>query len=152
MGLEIQRRIRDNLYGSIDVSILEGEVIAHPIFQRLRRIKQTAFLNLVFPGASHSRLEHSLGVMHLAGIAWSKLQDNQTRMRDYCKRYRKFDERERSRKSGETVQGLLFPTFAEIEKIFSSPYVLQALRLSALLHDLGRFIYRAFRLRHLRDV
>lgn len=137
MELEIRRRIRDNLYGSIDVSTLENEVIAHPVFQRLRRIRQTAFLNLVFPGASHSRLEHSLGVMHLAGLAWAKLKDNQIRVRNFCTRYRNFAEREKQRGHRDSVQGLLEPTFSEIEKIFSSPYVLQTLRLGALLHDLG---------------
>ena len=64
MKLNIIRRIRDNVHGSVDLSDLEDAVIAHPIFQRLRRVKQTA-LKLVFPGASHTRFEHSLGVnMH----------------------------------------------------------------------------------------
>jgi HD superfamily phosphohydrolase len=137
MTLEIRRRIRDNLYGSVDISTLEDAVISHPMFQRLRRIKQTAFLNLVFPGASHTRLEHSLGVMHLAGLAWSKIQDNQQRLRHFCSRYRRFDEREKERQSGDFVQGLMSPTFSEIEKIFTSSYVLQTLRLGALLHDIG---------------
>ena len=52
MALEIVRRIRGNLHGSIDISSLEDLVIAHPHFQRLRRIRQTAFLSLVFPGAT----------------------------------------------------------------------------------------------------
>ena len=79
MALEIVRRVRGNLHGSIDVSTLEDKVIAHPIFQRLRRIKQTAFLSFVFPGASHTRFEHSLGTMHLAGKAWMKIWENQKR-------------------------------------------------------------------------
>lgn len=136
MQIEIRRRIRDNLYGSIDVSILEDAVISHPMFQRMRRISQTAFLNLVFPGASHTRLEHSLGVMHLAGLAWAKLKDNQERIRNYCSTYRLFEEREKERGS-KPIQGLLTPSFYEIEGMFSSPYILQTLRLGALLHDLG---------------
>ncbi len=137
MNLEIRRRIRDNLYGSIDVSLLEGEVISHPMFQRLRRVKQTAFLNLIFPGASHSRFEHSLGVMHLAGLAWSKIKDNQERLKSLCSRYRQFSEREKERHTGEIIQGILHPTFSQMEKIFASAYSLQALRLAALLHDVG---------------
>jgi HD superfamily phosphohydrolase len=75
--------------------------------------------------------------MHLAGLAWSKIKDNQIRIRNFCDRYRKFSERECQARTARPVQGLLTPTFLEIEKIFSSPYVLQALRLSALLHDIG---------------
>jgi len=77
MGLEIVRRIRGNINSSIDVTALEDAVIAHPYVQRLRRIKQLAFLHYVFPGATHSRFEHSLGVMQLAGLAWDKLKTNQ---------------------------------------------------------------------------
>lgn len=137
MILEIQKRIRDNLHGSIDVSSLEVEVISHPIFQRLRRIRQTAFLSLVFPGASHSRMEHSLGVMHLAGIAWSKLQDNQMRIRSKSSDYKHFQERELQDRQGNKVKGFLAPTFSEIEKIFNSQYLLQTVRLAAVLHDIG---------------
>ncbi|MDQ3235558.1 MAG: hypothetical protein M3Q07_27420, partial [Pseudobdellovibrionaceae bacterium] len=64
MSLNLVRRIRDNLHGSIDITELEDAVIAHPFFQRLRRVKQLAFLHYVFPGATHSRFEHSLGVLH----------------------------------------------------------------------------------------
>ena len=137
MGLEIRRRIRDNLYGSVDISSLEDEVIAHPFFQRLRRIRQTAFLNLVFPGASHSRFEHSLGVMHLAGMAWSKIKDNQLRIRAVCGKYRNFSERERQRLPSEPLEGYLSPSFSVMDRLFSSSYVLQTLRLAALLHDVG---------------
>ena len=135
--MEIKRRIRDNLYGTIDISTLEAELIAHPAFQRLRRIRQTSFLSLIFPGASHSRLEHSLGVMHLVGLAWGKIKDNQIRLRQQCSRYKSFATREQNPETGETTNGLLFPTFSEVESIFASSYVLQALRLAALLHDVG---------------
>ena len=40
-------------------------IIAHPYYQRLRRIHQMAFAHLVYPGAVHSRLHHSLGAYHL---------------------------------------------------------------------------------------
>ena len=45
MSMNIKRRYRDNLHGSIDVSNIEDLVISHPYMQRLRRIKQTAFLS-----------------------------------------------------------------------------------------------------------
>ena len=77
MNLDVERRVRDNLYGSINVSKLEDKVIEHPYFQRLRRVKQTAFLSLAFPGANHSRFEHSIGAMFLASKAWQRICTNQ---------------------------------------------------------------------------
>jgi HD superfamily phosphohydrolase len=136
MALEIVRRIRGNLHGSTDVSLLEDLVIDHPLFQRLRRIQQTAFLSLVFPGATHTRFEHSIGVMHLAGVAWGKLRANQMRLETTTKKYKNFADRERRSCDGES-HGLLHPTFPLIAQIFDSDYVFQALRLAALLHDLG---------------
>ncbi|MEZ4742221.1 MAG: HD domain-containing protein [Bdellovibrionota bacterium] len=136
MALEITRRIRGNLHGSIDISTLEDKVINHQLFQRLRRIHQTAFLTYVFPGATHSRFEHSLGVMNLAGIAWKKLRSNQERLFRSTQKYENFEIREQ-REIHEENHGILFPTFKVIDEIFSSDYTLQALRLAALLHDLG---------------
>jgi len=136
MALEIVRRIRGNLHGSIDVSLLEDKVIDHSLFQRLRRIHQTAFLSYVFPGATHSRFEHSLGVMNLAGVAWNKLKSNQHRLFLSTKKYSNFQQREQKESVGEN-HGLLAPTFEVMDQVFSSDYSLQALRLAALLHDIG---------------
>ena len=136
MALKIVRRVRGNLHGSIDVSELEDLVIAHPIFQRLRRIRQTAFLSFVFPGASHSRFEHSLGVMHLAGTAWQKIYTNQQRLAQTCQRFRLFSQMESDQNDGPR-HGLLTPTFGLLGDVFGSDYIFQTLRLAALLHDIG---------------
>lgn len=58
--------IRDPIHGFIQINDWEREIINDPIFQRLRRIKQLAFTDMVYPGACHSRFEHSLGVLHIA--------------------------------------------------------------------------------------
>jgi HD superfamily phosphohydrolase len=58
--------IRDPVYGFITFNEWEKEIIDHFVFQRLRRIKQLALTDMVYPGATHTRFEHSLGVMHLA--------------------------------------------------------------------------------------
>ena len=58
--------INDPVYGFITIDHpLLFQVIGHPYFQRLRRIQQMAFANLVYPGAVHTRLHHALGAYHL---------------------------------------------------------------------------------------
>ena len=138
MNLEIVRRIRGNVHGSVDVTAIEDRVISHPHFQRLRRIRQLAFLSYVFPGATHTRFEHSLGVMHLANIAWHKLKTNQERLEKSLDRYGDYRKIEKSPLGDDDVKhGGLAATFQHTKKIFASRYVLQCLRLAALLHDLG---------------
>jgi HD superfamily phosphohydrolase len=62
--------IRDPIHGAIAVDGPETAVIDHPFVQRLRGIRQLGFSHLPFPGATHTRYNHSLGVMHLAGRAY----------------------------------------------------------------------------------
>ena len=58
--------INDPVLGFINLqSEIIYDLIEHPIFQRLRRIKQLGLSHLVFPGANHSRFEHALGATHL---------------------------------------------------------------------------------------
>jgi len=58
--------INDPVYGFINISSdLIFDLIEHPWFQRLRRIKQLGMTHLVYPGALHTRFHHSLGAMHL---------------------------------------------------------------------------------------
>ena len=58
--------INDPVYGFITIDHpLIYEIISHPYYQRLRNIHQMAFAYLVYPGAVHSRLHHSLGAYHL---------------------------------------------------------------------------------------
>ena len=71
-----QREIRDPVYGFIQRFELEEKIIDSSVFQRLRGIKQLALANLVYPGALHTRFEHSLGVMHVAGKLSERLIDD----------------------------------------------------------------------------
>ena len=67
--------INDPVYGFITIDHpLILDIIAHPYYQRLRRIYQMAFAHLVYPGAVHSRLHHSLGAYHLMCNALSELK------------------------------------------------------------------------------
>ena len=58
--------VNDPIYGFVRIpDELHYDIIEHPYFQRLRRIKQVSLTNLVYPGANHTRFAHSLGAMHL---------------------------------------------------------------------------------------
>lgn len=59
--------INDSIYGGIGLSKLEVDLINTPIFQRLRNLRQLAFINYIFPCAEHSRFVHSLGVLYIMG-------------------------------------------------------------------------------------
>ena len=58
--------VNDPIYGFVSIpDELHFDIIEHPYFQRLRRIKQVSLTNLVYPSANHTRFAHSLGAMHL---------------------------------------------------------------------------------------
>jgi HD superfamily phosphohydrolase len=72
----IRKIINDPVYGFITIdNPLIYEIISHPYYQRLRRIHQMAFASLVYPGAVHTRLHHSIGAYHLMGSALSELKN-----------------------------------------------------------------------------
>ena len=100
-------KIRDLIYGFIKLDDQEREIISHPHFQRLRRIKQLALTDMVYPGACHTRFEHSLGVMQMASDMFDNLVSKKSNL---DKLNLELDQTKRIRK---------------------------ALRLAALLHDVG---------------
>lgn len=59
-------RVYDNIHGYIDLDPIASAIVDTDIFQRLRNIHQTGVLYLVFPTATHTRFEHSIGTYHLA--------------------------------------------------------------------------------------
>jgi HD superfamily phosphohydrolase len=76
MAEQIFKIINDPVYGFITIDHpLLLEIIAHPYYQRLRRIYQMAFAHLVYPGAVHTRLLHSLGAYHLMCNAIQELKN-----------------------------------------------------------------------------
>jgi HD superfamily phosphohydrolase len=70
------RKVRDPIHGFIEFTQEEAKIIDLPLFQRLRRIRQLAMAHLVYPGALHTRFDHSLGTMHLAGRIAESLRKN----------------------------------------------------------------------------
>ncbi len=65
--------MRDGLYDLIPLSSAELAIMATPSFLRLDRIQQLGFVSRVWPGAKHTRYEHSVGVMHLTRLAVQRL-------------------------------------------------------------------------------
>lgn len=67
------RDFRDPVHGFVRLEGRECDIVDTPVFQRLRRIRQLAMAHLVYPGAVHTRLEHTLGVVHVAGQLCARL-------------------------------------------------------------------------------
>jgi HD superfamily phosphohydrolase len=106
-------RVRCAVHGFIRYSQSERRVIDHPIFRRLRYIRQLALTELVYPGATHTRFEHSLGVMEMAARIFDRLAaENGAQMEE---------------------------TFAEVDVLREDTMARarQVCRLAALLHDTG---------------
>ena len=74
--------MRDPVHDYIHVTEIEEAVINSPFFQRLRLLKQTPGASWVYPGANHTRFEHSLGVMYLAGELATKLLNEEKSWRE----------------------------------------------------------------------
>lgn len=75
--IRFSKNVHDNVHGNIYLDPLALKFIDTEQFQRLRDLKQLGVTHLVYPGAVHSRFEHSLGVYWLAGAAIQKLKQNQ---------------------------------------------------------------------------
>ena len=104
--------IYDPIYGFIKLNPIEWEILATPFYQRLRWIKQLGFSCYVFPGAEHSRFHHSVGVMY-----------NAHKILESCGR-------------AVSEKELMDPQCLSDEAIYH-----KSLRLAALMHDLGTFLF-----------
>src|SRR3989344_4684564 len=105
-----KKKIYDAVHGFIPFDEFEKELIDSLPFQRLHYIRQLGIAYLVYPGATHTRFEHSLGVMHLASLIFEKI----------CKSVRP-------------------DVFHFVPRKGSSNYLYwrRVLRMAALCHDLG---------------
>jgi HD superfamily phosphohydrolase len=101
--------VRCPVHGFIGLTELERDIVNHAVFQRLRRIKQLGWTDYIYPGASHTRFEHSLGVMHLASRLYEAVV----------------------RSSEDTLKEGFKYTDAGLARDW------QIVRLAALLHDVG---------------
>src|ERR1700745_1905153 len=73
----------DPIYGFVSLPYeIIYDLIDHPYFQRLRRIKQLGLTNLVYPGALHTRFHHAIGAMHLMSEAVQVLKAKDVEITD----------------------------------------------------------------------
>lgn len=64
--------VRDPIHGAVELDDAEASLLTDPFVQRLRFVRQVGFSHLAFPGATHSRFAHVIGVMHIAGQAFDR--------------------------------------------------------------------------------
>jgi len=108
--------IMDPVHGGIQFFDHEKAVIDHPLFQRLRYVRQNDVLFLVFPGATHSRFQHCVASMHLAGKVFKHI------IRQYLTELK---DRQPAHISNDQTKHI--------------QYFLYCIRLAGLLHDAGHF-------------
>ncbi|MEX0799305.1 MAG: HD domain-containing protein [Bacteriovoracaceae bacterium] len=75
--------IRDPVHGSIKIQDEEARILEHPFFQRLRNIKQLGFSEFVFPGATHTRYLHSIGVMEVVTRVFDQVFNDRPQNTDW---------------------------------------------------------------------
>lgn len=74
--LDFVKHIYDSVHGYVGVTELERSIIDTPIFQRLRRVKQLSPVDLVYPGATHTRFAHSIGSLFVMDKIANRLVDD----------------------------------------------------------------------------
>jgi hypothetical protein len=105
--------IRDPIHAFVRLDSDERRILDSRPFQRLRHIHQLGLSHLVYPGATHTRFEHSLGVMELSG--------------------RVFDVVTHPGAVSDEIRGIL----PQVTQDAQREYWRRALRMAALCHDIG---------------
>jgi len=113
-GVRRTYEIRCPVHGFIPFDDWEREIVNHDAFQRLRRVRQLAWTDYIYPGAMHTRFEHSLGVMHIATQLFDAVRRSSFEVLKSCLAYNDDDELRRELDRDRKI-----------------------VRLTALLHDTG---------------
>jgi len=144
----IRKQIRDSLYGYIPLSRLEQSFLTQPEILRLHRILQNSTVYQTYPNNRGSRFSHSIGAMHVAGLLYRSIflnsRDKLLLLTKIISQYLKSIGREdevaaylsqSERDAFYEIYGWSLP--ADIHHVV----IFQALRLSALVHDIGHTPY-----------
>lgn len=110
MAISDRKVIYDNIHGQITLNRVESRILETPYYQRLRWIRQLGFSFYIFPGATHTRHAHTLGVLHM------------------------MDQVLRSIGLATTEEKLFNPKIHDEKTTFH-----RTMRLAAMLHDIGTF-------------
>jgi uncharacterized protein len=120
--------IQDPIHGGITFGRVERALIDHRLFQRLHGLRQNSLLYLIFPSANHTRFDHSVGVMHLAGKFLEAVLSNQEKVCEAGISRQRFQANYRVDDHG----------IKETFKVLASDrYFRLLLRMAALFHDIG---------------
>ena len=109
-----RKAIKDNVWGMVEIDPVSAWLIDCPILQRLRYVKQLGVSYLTYPGAQHSRFEHSVGVLHVVNRLISAFLRNK--------------ENESGAHDDSPLRAASYP---------EASYEATVVRLAALLHDIG---------------
>lgn len=123
--LRLTRSVLDPIHGLIRLTDEELQVANHTIFQRLRKIKQNGLLHLVFPSATHTRFEHSLGALFVADSMLRSLYFNSA-----VAISKQTENPPGKQRPGEAID------FSQVKPNVLN-FIFKATRLAALVHDLG---------------
>ena len=128
MGLDMPKNIheiRDPIHVFVRMDNYERRVLNSRFFQRLRHVHQLALTYLIYPGATHKRFEHSLGVMELASRAFDVVTNPEN--------------------INDNIRELVPP----IDRPDELPYWRRVLRMAALCHDVGHLPFSHAAEKHL---
>jgi HD superfamily phosphohydrolase len=120
------KNIYDSIHGMISISKVAAMIIDHPIFQRLRHLKQLGACSYVFPNAVHTRFEHSLGTYYLCKKILNSIKINSSTI--------------------ELTKPLinilnLQQYIKESDKIELDEYIIELISIGGLCHDIGHGPY-----------
>ena len=120
------KNINDSIHGMISISKAATLIIDHPIFQRLRNLKQLGACSYVFPNAVHTRFEHSVGTYYLSKKILNSIKINSSTI-DLIKPLMEIKNLE--------------SYFKRVDRIDLDDYIIELISIAGLCHDLGHGPY-----------
>ena len=149
-NVEFVREIRDPIHRYIKLTSIEDAIVDSPFFQRLANVSQMHSAYLVYPGGTYARKVHSFGAMHIAHRMITRILYQQAQSAIDAKSHPLiFVDNPKRRKNWKCDTNLPLRealashgvTFTDNEQHLVPIYIIQAMRLAALLHDVGHGPY-----------